>query len=612
MKRTNNFKSNLLTATLIGTVLSFALPAHSTNHGPLIIKNMGAISTSEIMGENEISALAKAIEIQIMDKALRTKLENKVSESAIDAARIAYAQSVFKPLWTREAADTLHDMPKVLASHGLASDFNKEALDILITNRFESRNPNTQATAELKLTALWLRLASLASGGLTDQGEAVKSNFNAPVRSELTQSIKRAARGKPIAELEDFTPNAPQYLNLRRALEKYKKEASFRGWKAIPKGKGLIELSDEDERVPAIRQRLIDEGFLEPLISEPLKYVSLDASTDFKTPNKYDEVLEAAVKSFQKKHGMEIDGVIGKATLRAMNESPQSKIKSIEAALDYWRNLDAYNQQSGDRYIWVNVPSFRVEGWNNGKLEIAMDTIVGKKRTPTPSFSDEVEYIVANPKWFLPIGLFKRQKLRKLRKDPGYAARHHYKIYDRSTREELDPYSVDWAEKGISRKIQMVQQPGAHNALGELKIIFPNRHTVYLHSTPAKNLFERDIRAFSSGCIRLDDPVAMANWITDHDEAIETEDFNRTLNAEERDTFNLKQHLPVHITYIGVTADEKGNPTFHRDIYDQLEKPSFVTEVYDFTAESAQVSLKQKIKSVDTAQKPTNAIERMP
>jgi len=491
------------------------------------------------MGENEISALAKAIEIQIMDKALRTKLENKVSESAIDAARIAYAQSVFKPLWTREAADTLHDMPKVLASHGLASDFNKEALDILITNRFESRNPNTQATAELKLTALWLRLASLASGGLTDQGEAVKSNFNAPVRSELTQSIKRAARGKPIAELEDFTPNAPQYLNLRRALEKYKKEASFRGWKAIPKGKGLIELSDEDERVPAIRQRLIDEGFLEPLISEPLKYVSLDASTDFKTPNKYDEVLEAAVKSFQKKHGMEIDGVIGKATLRAMNESPQSKIKSIEAALDYWRNLDAYNQQSGDRYIWVNVPSFRVEGWNNGKLEIAMDTIVGKKRTPTPSFSDEVEYIVANPKWFLPIGLFKRQKLRKLRKDPGYAARHHYKIYDR-------------------------------------------------------------------------DPVAMANWITDHDEAIETEDFNRTLNAEERDTFNLKHHLPVHITYIGVTADEKGNPTFHRDIYDQLEKPSFVTEVYDFTAESAQVSLKQKIKSVDTAQKPTNAIERMP
>ena len=132
--------------------------------------------------------------------------------------------------------------------------------------------------------------------------------------------------------------------------------------------------------------------------------------------------------------------------MAALNESVESKIDRIQRAMNHWRE----NPNPGDQYIWVNIPSYRAEGWNNGVREISMDTIVGKRRTHTTSFSDEIEYIVVNPKWFLPIGLFKRQKLRKLQKDPGYAARKKYYIRDRETLEKGSAHDIDWNAPGVA------------------------------------------------------------------------------------------------------------------------------------------------------------------
>lgn len=548
---------------------TYAAPSLALSYGPLDV-------ISSLLGQTDTVDFSAELRAQVEGEAFAETLTGKVSTGAIDAARKAYAQSVYKPLWNMGAAEKLAEIPEIFESHGLEASLNTNDLQALIDQRFEAKSPEQRASAEIALTALWLKLTSQISGGLADEGEGVESLKDAPVRSELVTSLRQAAKGDPIEEMESFTSAAPQYKNLRKALENYKKDVALSGWLSIPREGELIEPGVEDDRVPALRERLRAEGYL------PYRdYFSLLPSlAKAEEDMVYDEELQQAVKDFQLANTMTADGVVGPATLDAMNESPESKIEKIKAALDYWRHLDAFNQQTSDRYIWVNIPSFTAEGWNDGNKEISMKTVVGKANTPTPDFSDQVEYIVANPKWFLPISLFKRQKLQKLRADPGYAAAHKYNIYDRATGQELSAYNVDWNEPGIASKIQMVQSPGPHNALGELKIIFPNQNSIYLHSTPDKHLFKREVRAFSSGCIRLDDPVAMANWITDHDSAIDTKEFNDTLQSRQRKHFNVDEQIPVHITYVGVTATKDGVPTFHRDIYKKLADPSFVEDEY--------------------------------
>jgi murein L,D-transpeptidase YcbB/YkuD len=603
-QKTKAAKTRLLTSAIVGASLLALYPSATATHVPLVKKEAPSIATSKLLGDNDLSAMAAHIEAKFVKDSVEEKLDRGLSESAAEAARLAYAQSVFKPLWTQASAETLLSAPEFFASHGMETPKVFINAPALVKNRFETPDAEIRANADIQLTFLWLQMTSVLSVGLSDEGEAIKPRSNAPARSELVARIVNAASGDPLSEMNAFAPQAPQYKNLRLSLDHYENLINNGGWKAVPSTRDIIEVGETHDIIPAIRQRLIDENYIDALIvpetlSHPLlldvsipteNILPLDDQTD---PLLFDSELEAGLKRFQARHGLTQDGKIGPATLRAMNESPASKVERIKATLSDWRNHKAFNQSASGQYIWANIPSYSVEGWSNGIKEISMKTIVGKKRTPTTDFSDEVEYIVVNPKWFLPIGLFKRQKLRKLRKDPGYAARHHYKIYDRSTGTELDSFAIDWKEKGISRKIQMVQQPGAHNALGELKIIFPNRHSIYLHSTPDKHLFERDIRALSSGCIRLHDPVAMANWITDKDSNIDTEQFNRILNAEERKRFYLETHMPVHITYMQVTADESGQASFHRDIYKKHEAPEKVNELYNLdTPQNYIVSLK--------------------
>jgi murein L,D-transpeptidase YcbB/YkuD len=601
-------KSRLISASVIGLSLSFAALSEGANHHPLsetsqtqsaALDSSTGVTPDEMMGENDLSKIAQEIEHRMVDESLDGRLTGPLSSGAIEAARIAYAQAVFQPLWKRGAAEKLKALPLFFESHGLDTPIIAKSLPGLVNQRFKSRSSKMRAEADLRLTFVWLNLTSSISGTLSDEGETIKPRVNAPARSELVTRLTRAAASDPLIEMNAFAPKAPQYNNLRRSLDLYQKKSERGGWKAVPIIKETIELGESHEIVPAIRQRLTDEGYLiESIVSSLNAMPVLEPNNN---PALYDAELEKSVRAFQKQHGLNVDGIIGPTTLRVMNISAEAKVKQIKYTLDAWRDLDSFESSAQGQYIWANIPSFSVEGWNNGIKEIAMDTIVGAPRTPTPAFSDEIEYIVVNPKWFLPISLFKRQKLRKLKADPSYAEKHHYKIYDRSSGEELNPFAVDWNEKGISRKIQMVQQPGSHNALGELKIIFPNKHSVYLHSTPQKKLFEQDIRAFSSGCIRLDDPAAMANWITNLDDAVDTDTFNRTLNAEERERFYLNKHVPVHITYMSVTADESGMPIFHRDIYNRYEKPDEVSEPYIIETPIIIASL-----SVDESKQPAN------
>lgn len=571
--RPSSLKIAAVSAVAIATALITGPTASAQAHKPLTNADGAATTVTDLLGDPKNTGIAAEIEAQILKRKIKTALGKKVSPSARNAARIAYAQGLFAPLWTPNSAELMMQINPMSRENGFVTGITDTEIRALINSRF-SGTDKQRATADIRLTAIWLMVASKMSGGLSDKGNMVRSTEARTTRSDLVVALRKAGQDNPIDTLEDYQSKAPQYGALKNALIQYRQFAEDGGWMRIRAGKDMLEPGMDDPRVPALRTRLAAEGYTD---FTPFRWVLAAADMDIgAAPTVYDEILAEKVKLFQAHHGLMQDGILGPATLAALNESVESKISRIERAMTYWRE----NSNLGARHIWVNVPSYRAEAWTGDRRDIAMKTIVGKKRTPSVSFSDEIEYIVVNPKWFLPIGLFKRQKLRKLRKDPGYAAAHNYEVFDRASGAKLDPYTIDWTEKGVARKIQMVQTPGPHNALGQLKIIFPNKHSIYLHDTPNRKLFDRDVRALSSGCIRLDDPVAMANWLTDGDDAVATNVFNATLQSRERERFYLDKHVEVHLTYLPSVVNPNGHVEFPADIYKKFKQPTLALETY--------------------------------
>lgn len=399
----------------------------------------------------------------------------------------------------------------------------------------------------------------------------ISSAFIVAVGFAVVKIVPTNESGSPYSDsLPEKVSKSGQHKALENVLAKYERLERGGGWNAIRSG-DAIEPGAVDSRVQALRKRLAAEGFYDA--GKGLFSFGRDASN----PALYDTALEAAVLNFQKMHGLTEDGVIGDETLAVLNESPASKISKINYSLSEWRKYG----DMGGTFIWANVPSFTASAYKNGEIELSMKAIVGSPRTATPVFDDSVEYLMANPKWFLPVSLFKRQKLAKLQNDPGYAEAGNYKIYDRETQEELNPHTVDWSDPDIATEIQMVQDSGPNNALGEVKIMFPNSHSVYLHGTPDVKLFEKTSRALSSGCIRLEYPREMVKWISTVDKGVNYKAFSKAMDTSKRERFTLAEKIPVFITYIPVTVDESGRAMFWNDVYGKLPKSIAARDYYD-------------------------------
>ncbi|MEJ2589495.1 MAG: L,D-transpeptidase family protein, partial [Deltaproteobacteria bacterium] len=360
-------------------------------------------------------------------------------------------------------------------------------------------NPNILADLDLLLTdSFFLCGSHLLTGRVnpeTIQSEwAIKSRYE-----DLVRMLQRAIETNEIeGTLRKLRPQYPGYMGLRKALAQYSSIKKLGGWPEVPAG-SKMELGDRGIRIKALQSRLSISGDID---------ISEERNLDV-----FDEALDRGVRRFQARHGLKVDGIVGPHTLRALNVPLEKRIDQLKANMERWRWLP---ESLGSRYIVVNIANFELEIIEDGQVFMKMPVVVGKRYRKTPVFTGKMTYVEVNPYWHIPWSIARKDILPKIRKDPKYLAKKHIKVFSswKDGAREIAPESVDWSQitsKNLSFKFR--QEPGPYNSLGRVKFMFPNKFNVYLHDTPAKQLFNKTRRIFSSGCIRVKKPIKLMTYL---------------------------------------------------------------------------------------------------
>lgn len=317
--------------------------------------------------------------------------------------------------------------------------------------------------------------------------------------------------------------------------------------------------------------------------SDELKEKNAETLATYAGEELYSPELVALVKDFQKENKLSADGVVGKNTIKAMvGETNAAKIAKVQLAMERSRWLPV---DLGTRRVFVNQPAFTATYYAPGEQPLSMRVIVGKKSNQTNFFYDKIKLVEYNPYWGVPYSIIVNEMLPKLAQDPSYLDRAGYEVSTVSGR-QVSSSSVDWyAVASKQQSINVRQYPGASNALGQVKILFPNKHHIYMHDTPSKSLFKKDVRAFSHGCIRLQDPKAMAAAVLGKSKDYVTGRINQGQNAQE----DLAVSIPVYISYFTAWPNEEGKISYYNDIYDRDRYLLKALDVTEKTREAAGV-----------------------
>lgn len=280
----------------------------------------------------------------------------------------------------------------------------------------------------------------------------------------------------------------------------------------------------------------------------------------------YDETLAESVRVFQRRASLDPDGVIGERTLRQLNVSTAERVAQLEANLERWRWLP---DDLGRRHIRVNIADFSLEARADGVVERRHDVIVGRLYRRTPVFSASMSYVVVNPWWETPHSLAVRDKLPAFQRDPATVTHLGFQVVSREGA-VVDPATIDWTSLSASNfPYRIRQSPGPMNALGEVKLMFPNRHNVYLHDTPTRDLFAQTRRDFSSGCVRVRDPLALTAWALAETPGWTPERVTALAAGSTETPVTLARAVPVHILYWTAVMDDATGVRFVDDLYNR-------------------------------------------
>jgi murein L,D-transpeptidase YcbB/YkuD len=358
--------------------------------------------------------------------------------------------------------------------------------------------------------------------------------------------------------IDDLRPDATPFRSdimiqaLEGAVQRYQRIVANGGWRMIP-GSRMIRPEDDDERMPLLRQRLMISGELPRRQADAFGY-------------SYSEDVEAAVRRFQLNHGLRVSGRVDKPTLLALNVSAEARFAQLRANLQRLRELMA--QRIEDRYILVNVAAFQLEAVERHQVEQRHRVIAGKPERQTPSVRATIKAINFFPYWRVPESVAALDLIPRLVKEPDYLQKEQIRVFTGSYNgAEVDPYNIDWRQADAT-KIKFRQDPGPQNALGLLRLDMPNEHGVYMHDTPMKPLFNQRGRAFSAGCVRVQDVFALAEWVARYEPGWERPGrVQEVLAAGNAFDLNLTRPVPVYFAYITAWAEPNGAIQFRPDIY---------------------------------------------
>ena len=479
--------------------------------------------------------------------------------------QLLYAERLYRPAWSGSAgllpqADLLITAIRKAAEEGLQpEDYFLSIIEPQLAQIRQRTEPTALPHAE-QLAALDLLLsaafvsygADLLWGRMMPAGH---DDSEVPMHREadLRRVVQAALDTGQIHEaLHHLLPLHAGYHRLRQTLAHYRQLAAQGGWPAVAVGP-LLRLGDREAQIITLRQRLRITGDL--VSASP---VALDL---------FDETLERAVRAFQERHGLDVDGVVGPTTQAALNVPVEARVRQITINMERWRRLP---QHLGARYLMANIPNFTLDVVEHDRVVMSMRTVVGTPQQRTPVFSALLTSMVLNPYWRIPASIARQEILPRLRRDPGYLATQNIKLWRGQGAEvrEVDPRRIDWSAVSARHfDYSLRQEPGPDNALGRIKFLFPNAYSVYMHDTPQRTLFARSARAFSHGCVRLEQPMALAEYLLRGEASWSRDKLLATIARRAERYIPLPEALPVHLVYWTAWVTDTGTLHFRPDIY---------------------------------------------
>jgi len=355
--------------------------------------------------------------------------------------------------------------------------------------------------------------------------------------------LDAARHRRPVGDvLEALWPTDEEYARLLRRRAEIGASGEESMTRVAPGP--LLRPGQSGERVLMLKERLMGPGDHSAL---------------------YDEDLRREVMAFQLSAGLEPDGIVGEHTLEVLNATRGSWIDRIDANLERWRWLP---RETPNTYVRVNIAAFTLRVIESGRQTLAMNVIVGRPYRQTPVFTETIKYMVLNPFWNVPYKIATEDKLPQLKLDASAEAEKGFEAQSYNSDEFVSVAAIDWARvTPLSFSYLLRQRPGIHNALGQVKFMLPNPYSVYLHDTPARDLFARQERTFSSGCIRLEKPLELASWLLSHEERPDAGSLEATVASGETRTIYLENPMPIYIVYFTAFTLEDGEVVFRRDVY---------------------------------------------
>lgn len=476
-----------------------------------------------------------------------------------------YSRRMYEPVWFGDhgllsIAGTVPDLFASTISDGLRpEDYDYTALRRAIAAYQAGLRPLPPVELELALTDSVLAYASDMLRGRVRPEELYSNWESAPRELDLARYLQEAMdAGQLVPSLRRLAPRHAHYHRLRVLLSRYRLLELEGDLETVPPGETL-KIGLRSPRVAALRRRLSQSGDL--------------AAADSEAPSDlFNAALESAVKRYQTRHGLEPDGAAGSRTLGSLNIPLDQRIRTIELNMERWRWLP---RDLGDRFITINIASFQLYVVEQDEVTMTMPVVVGKRYHTTPVFSGSMTYLAFSPYWNVPQSIAVNEMLPKVRENPAYLEQESMQVFrgwEQPVR-PLESAAIDWpGVDAAGFPYRFRQLPGSHNALGGVKFMFPNKYSVYLHDTPAKGLFSRAVRDFSHGCIRVSQPMELAEYLLSDQPEWDAERIARAADQGVEQSVSLARPWPVHVLYWTSWVAPEGAVHFRADVYGRDEQ----------------------------------------